>query len=344
MRRLLVVFLVLTVALAVAVAYKLKQQDAVLTAPAGGSGIVEGRDVTLASQVAARVEKVLVAEGQSVKQGDLLVVLDCRDLDATIAESEARLVAARAQRDGASASVKVAKQSAGAAYAQVLAARTRGQVTETREAAAARQVARLEQVGDGVTAAALDQSQSEVASLSLEKEAAVAATRATAAQAGAAAAQGQVAEAQARAADATVASAEAALERARILRRDCELFAPRAGVVDQVYFEVGELAARGAPLVRLVELDQVTITFYLPNAELGAARIGAEVDVTADAYPGVTFTGSVRTVALEAAFTPRNVQTRTDRDRLVYPIEVVVPNPERRLRPGMPAEVRVRGW
>ena len=58
----------------------------------------------------------------------------------------------------------------------------------------------------------------------------------------------------------------------------------------------------------------------------------------------MTFAGSVRTVALEAAFTPRNVQTRTDRDRLVYPIEVVVPNPEHRLRPGMPAEVRVRGW
>lgn len=344
MRRLVVLFLVLSLALVTAVAYKLQAQKAVLTAPAGGSGIVEGTDLTLASQVAARVERVLVTEGQPVDAGDLLLVLDCRELDASIAEAEARVTAAQAQRDGAAASIQVARRSAGAAYAQVVAARTRGQVTETREAAAARQAARLAQVGDGVTAAALDQSQAEVASLSLEKKAALAATRATSAQASAAAAQGQVAEAQARAADAAVASAGAALERARILRRDCTVSAPRAGVIDVVYYEVGELAARGAPLVRLVELDPVTLTFYLPNAELGAVRIGAEVDVTADAYPGVTFTGSVRTVALEAAFTPRNVQTRTDRDRLVYPIEILVPNPEHQLRPGMPAEVRARSW
>ncbi len=344
MRRLLVVFLVLTVVLVGAIAYQLRLQAVALTAPPGGSGIVEGTAVAVASQISARIEQILVEEGQSVKAGDRLVVLDCRDIDATIAEAEARVASAEATRDSAAASVKVAHRTAGAAYAQVLASRTRGQVTETREAAAARQAARLQQVGDGVTAAALDQSQAEAASLALEKEAAAAATRATAAQAGAAYAQGLVAEAQARAAEAAVASAQAALERTRILRRDCEVVAPRAGVVDRVFFEVGELPARGAALVRIVDLDEVTVTFYLPNAELAAAKTGASVAVTADAYPGATFAGTVRTVAVEAAFTPRNVQTRTDRDRLVYPIEVVVPNPEHRLRPGMPAEVRATGW
>ncbi|MBN2194661.1 MAG: efflux RND transporter periplasmic adaptor subunit [Polyangiaceae bacterium] len=344
MRRLLIVFLVLTVVLAIAIAYKLKLQAAVLAAPAGGSGIVEGTDISIASTLSARIERILVEQGQTVKAGDRLLALDCRDVDASIAEVEARLAAAVAQRDSASASVRVAKRSAGAAYAQVVAARTRGQVTETREAAAARQAARLEQVGEGVTAAALDQSLSEAASLALEKEAAVAAAKATAAQAGAADAQGQVAEALARAADAAVASAEAALERARLLRRDCDLFAPRAGVVDTVFYEVGEIPARGAALLRLVDLDEVTVTFYLPNAELAAAKTGGSAAVTADAFPGITFQGKVCTVGVEAAFTPRNIQTRTDRDRLVYPIEVVVPNPEHRLRPGMPAEVRVMAW
>jgi HlyD family secretion protein len=47
----------------------------------------------------------------------------------------------------------------------------------------------------------------------------------------------------------------------------------------------------------------------------------------------------VRTVASRAEFTPRNIQTRTDRDRLVYPVEVAVPNPEGKLRPGMPVQV-----
>jgi HlyD family secretion protein len=65
--------------------------------------------------------------------------------------------------------------------------------------------------------------------------------------------------------------------------------------------------------------------------------------VVADAWPGERFAGKVATVALEAEFTPRNIQTRTDRDRLVYPVEVVVPNPGARLRPGMPVQVVLPG-
>ena len=59
----------------------------------------------------------------------------------------------------------------------------------------------------------------------------------------------------------------------------------------------------------------------------------------ADAWPGERFDGIVRSVALQAEFTPRNIQTRTDRDRLVYAIEVRVANPEGKLRPGMPVQV-----
>jgi len=68
-------------------------------------------------------------------------------------------------------------------------------------------------------------------------------------------------------------------------------------------------------------------------------RPGAEAQVVADALPDQIFKGQVRTVALKAEFTPRNIQTRTDRDRLVYPVEVWLQNPERKLRPGMPVQV-----
>ena len=65
--------------------------------------------------------------------------------------------------------------------------------------------------------------------------------------------------------------------------------------------------------------------------------------VVADAYPGASFEGTVRTVSLEAEFTPRNIQTRTDRDRLVYPVEVTVKNPGQKLRAGMPVQVTIPG-
>ena len=61
----------------------------------------------------------------------------------------------------------------------------------------------------------------------------------------------------------------------------------------------------------------------------------------ADAYPGVKFPGHITSIAMEVAFTPRNIQTRTDRDRLVYPVEVTLSNADHRLRPGMPAEVKL---
>ncbi|MFP2933259.1 HlyD family efflux transporter periplasmic adaptor subunit [Pyxidicoccus sp. 3LG] len=80
-------------------------------------------------------------------------------------------------------------------------------------------------------------------------------------------------------------------------------------------------------------------TFYLPNAELAAAHPGQPATVRADAYPDRTFQARVVTVAREAAFTPRNVQTRSDRDRLVYPIEVHIEAPEGLLLPGMPVDI-----
>ena len=70
---------------------------------------------------------------------------------------------------------------------------------------------------------------------------------------------------------------------------------------------------------------------------------GGRAVVVADAWPGERFEATVRTVALEAEFTPRNIQTRSDRDRLVYPVEVAVVNRDGKLRAGMPVQVTLPG-
>ncbi len=119
--------------------------------------------------------------------------------------------------------------------------------------------------------------------------------------------------------------------------------APRDAEVATLPHEAGELVAPGAVLARLVDLSEVKATFYLPNAEVGAVKPGARAEVVADAFPGEVFEGRVRTVSLEAEFTPRNIQTRTDRDRLVYPIEVTVVNRDGKLRAGMPVQVTLPG-
>ena len=67
--------------------------------------------------------------------------------------------------------------------------------------------------------------------------------------------------------------------------------------------------------MRLIDLNEVKLTFYLPNAEIGAVTNGRSASVTVDAYPAEHFAGKVTSIAMQAAFTPRNIQTRTDRDR-----------------------------
>ena len=110
-------------------------------------------------------------------------------------------------------------------------------------------------------------------------------------------------------------------------------------MVERVYYEPGELVMPGAVVARVIDPALVRATFYLANADIDEANVGDAARVEAAAYPGRTFDASIRRVGLEAEFTPRNVQTRSDRDRLVYPIEVRLQNPEGLLRAGMPVTV-----
>jgi HlyD family secretion protein len=190
-----------------------------------------------------------------------------------------------------------------------------------------------------VAESSIDQTRASAAGLAHQTEAARAQASASAAQVRAADVGIRAAAAQAEAAAAQVRAAESAVERVRLLAAECELRAPRDAEVALLPHEAGELVAPGAVLARLVDLSEVTATFYLPNAEVGAVVPGARAVVVADAWPGERFEGTVRTVALEAEFTPRNIQTRSDRDRLVYPVEVLVANPGGKLRAGMPVQV-----
>ncbi|MGB7814557.1 MAG: efflux RND transporter periplasmic adaptor subunit, partial [Polyangia bacterium] len=163
------------------------------------------------------------------------------------------------------------------------------------------------------------------------------------AQVGAAGATWKASAAQAQAAHATARATAASLARARLLVDECEIAAPRDAWVTELPHEEGELVAPGTTLVRLLDLSEVRATFYLPNAELAAVKLGAPALAVADAYPDEEFAGRVSTVAFKAEFTPRNIQTRSDRDRLVYPVEIVLANPAGKLRAGMPVQVRLPG-
>lgn len=146
----------------------------------------------------------------------------------------------------------------------------------------------------------------------------------------------QVAQAQA-----AQTAAEASLDAIDILLERTRIIAPSGGIVLQRLIHTGELASPGAPLFILADLDQVTLTVYVPEADLGQVSLGQEVDVTVDAYDQV-FTGAVTHIASEAEFTPKNIQTQEERVHMVFAVKVRLGNSGHLLKPGMPADAAFR--
>ena len=177
------------------------------------------------------------------------------------------------------------------------------------------------------------------------------------AQARVAAAQGQLQTAQAQydllatgpsreqvaAADAAMAQAEETLRTFDVQADKLVVRAPQDGVVIARNAETGEVVGPGATVFVLGQLDTLQLTVYLPEDSYGQVKLGQAAHVTVDSYPGVTFTASAVRIADQAEFTPRNVQTVEGRRTTVYAIKLDVPNPDGKLKPGMPADVTFDG-
>jgi multidrug efflux pump subunit AcrA (membrane-fusion protein) len=138
--------------------------------------------------------------------------------------------------------------------------------------------------------------------------------------------------------EAQVRQAEAQRESARAVLAKLTLTAPVSGQVVEVVGHVGELAVPGAALITLADLERVTLTVYVPVTRLGQVQVGQRVGVTVDSFPDRVFVGEVASIAGEAEFTPRNIQTAEERANMVFAVKVVIPNPDRALKPGMPAD------
>ncbi len=339
MRRAVLLFGVLVGVLGVLLGYRILRDRRAAEGAPGGSGVVEGTGVDVRARINARVAARHVEEGTQVDKGALLITLDCTEQEAGLAETEARLAMARAQADAARAAAQASSRNSEAVAAQATGSQAQIASLADQQGLAKRQAERLERMGAATTEAALDQARAQAASLEQQLAAARHSSTAASRQARAAVEQERASQQQAESVLRSVEAAEATLRRARLLVAECELRAPMAGTVETLVLEPGELAMPGAVVARLVDTRRPKATFYLPNAELAAAHPGQEATVRADAYPDRTFPARVVTVAREAAFTPRNVQTRTDRDRLVYPIEVRIDAPEGLLLPGMPVEI-----
>jgi HlyD family secretion protein len=141
---------------------------------------------------------------------------------------------------------------------------------------------------------------------------------------------------------ANVRQADQSLRLSNIRLSYTTLRAPFDGVVLVRQAELGEVVSPGTPIVTLADLDHLWVRVYVPETDLGKVHWGQAVAVETDTYPGRIYRGRVSFISSEAEFTPKSVQTEKERVTLVYRVKVDVENPNRELKPGMPADAVIK--
>lgn len=288
------------------------------------SGHVEATDVRISAKVGGRLERLAPKEGDRVSAGQVVAGIDPVDLrlalDAALAE--------RGQAQAGLALLRAGERREDIAEAEAQAARA-----EAERSGAQKELDRMQgllDTGSG-TARARDDAltRRDVAAKTL----AAAQERLRRLTAG-------FRKEEVDAAKARVAAAEARAAQLRQQIRDATVTSPLSGVVTEKVAEQGELVPAGTALLVVTDLDDAWLTVYVGEPDLGRIRIGQEADVVTDA--GQARKGKLTFVSSKAEFTPKNVQTRDERVKLVYKVKIGLENRDGLFKPGMPAEARIR--
>ena len=280
---------------------------------ASGNGRIEATEVDVATKLAGRVDEILVNEGDFVKAGQPLARMQVQSLQAQRDEAHARHQQALDAVVGAQAQVAVRASDKVAAQALVIQA-------ESTLDAAQRRLARSQALS--VEGASSVQELDDDRARARSAQAAVNAARAqvVAAQAGIDSARAQVVGARS-----AVAAGEATLARVEVDITDSQLKAPRDGRVQYRVAQAGEVLAGGGKVLNLVDLGDVYMTFFLPEAAAGKVALGGEVRLLLDAAPSYVIPATVSFVASTAQFTPKTVETASERQKLMFRVKAQIP-------------------
>jgi len=277
------------------------------------SGTIEGTEINVAAEVGGRVLRVPVDEGARVAAGDTLVVINDEEYRLQLKQADANL----ASQD--------------AAYRLALQGSRKEDLLQA-EAAYTAAKADHERMKDLLASATITQKQYD------DVYARFVAAEQTYAKAKTGLRPEEISGARARRES---AAAQVELLQKRI--RDCVVLAPVPGTVTLRAVEPGELVGMGSNVVRITFLDRVKLTIYVNEAELGRVKLRQPAEVFTDAYgTSRSFAGTVVYISPSAEFTPKNVQTKEERTKLVFAVKIEVDNPDGALKPGLPADAVLR--
>lgn len=288
------------------------------------TGTVEATDAALGFTVPGRLEAVTAHEGDTVSAGRRVAWLDRSETLGRRLQAAAQAAAARAQ---------LLEVTRGARPEELASARAAEKAAADRLADAGRDAERMRalRAADVVSQQDLDKA---LTALEVARSAHVQATESR-----------RLVELGPReeriaAARAQLAGAEAALQALDATLAHMEVRAPFPGVVTVRHREPGEIVSAGAPVLTLLHRDDRWVRIYVPENRVGAVRLGQGARIASDTFRDRRYSGEVVAIASEAEFTPKTVQTREERVKLVYAVKVrITGDASHDLKPGMPADV-----
>lgn len=339
------------------------------------SGTIETREIRVGSKVGGRVEAVLAQEGQEVTAGQSLVRFDVAELRAQQAQGQARVEQQQARLDrllrGARPEEKAQARAVGeAARAGLEAVKNWPRPEEIEQARAALSAAeadfksvevafertrKLRSTGD-ISQQELDAAGFRLENLRARREAEkkkldlllngsrkedirAAEERFRQAQEAerlvlAGPRAEEIADARAQ-----LAEAQARLEQIKVQLAEGEVKAPAAATIEVLSIRPGDLLMPNQAIARLLEKDQIFVRVYIPEPQLGLVKVGQKAKIKVDSFNDRAFDGVIEQINTQGEFTPRNIQSRDERNHQVFGVKVRIDNREGKLKAGMAADV-----
>ncbi len=290
--------------------YGLKEKE---TGLVSGNGRIEAVEIDVASRTAGRVHDVRVREGEFVTAGQVVALMDTDVLDAQRRQADAQLqqansavVAARSQ---------IAQRESDKTATQALMAQREAELKAARSHLE-RSTALAEK--GFLSPQVVDDERSRV-------ESAEAALRSAQAQVAAAEAAVASARSQVAGMQASAVAAQANIERIQADIDDATLKSPRDGRVQFIVARPGEVIPAGGRVLNVVDLADVYMTFFLPTTAAGKVALGTEIRLVLDAAPEYVIPAKVSFIADVAQFTPKAVETATEREKLMFRVHAQIP-------------------
>lgn len=290
------------------------------------SGTIEATEVVISAQTAGRVQRIFKDEGSKINSGDTLLTIDKESLELQLKQAQAASDIAKAQYDLIVKGARredVAQAAEGLKQAEAnfnLAQADKERMSNLFE----QQAITKKQYEDVIAHFDIAQAQLNSAKENFAKIKNIARPE-------------EIAQAKA-----NYEKAEAAIGLIEKSLRDCSVTSPINGYVVKKFVEEGETVSMMSSLVKVSDLSNVELSIYVAETDLGKVKLGQKAEVTVDSFEEKIFEGEVIFISPEAEFTPKNIQTKDERTKLVFEVKIKISNPKFELKPGMPADAVIK--